>query len=81
MSNRMDPDQARRFVGPDLDPNCLQKLSADETLAKLILQAFQNYDGHFLFSAPFCPYCTFCNIYVPFNIFSEICPFPGLNHG
>ena len=20
----MDPDQARRFVGPDLGPNCLQ---------------------------------------------------------
>ena len=22
----LDPDQARRFVGPDLDLNCLQKL-------------------------------------------------------
>ena len=31
MSNRLDPDQARHFVGPDLDPNCLQKLSADDT--------------------------------------------------
>ena len=37
MSNRLDPDQARRFVGPDLDPNRLQKLSTDETMAKLIL--------------------------------------------
>ena len=27
MSNSLDPDQARRFVGPDLGPNCLQKLS------------------------------------------------------
>ena len=27
-SNSLDPDQARRFVGPDLDPNCLQRLSA-----------------------------------------------------
>ena len=21
----LDPDHARRFVGPDLDPNCLQR--------------------------------------------------------
>ena len=27
----LDPDQARRFVGPDLDPNCLQRLSAVKT--------------------------------------------------
>ena len=26
MSNNLDPDQARHFVGPDLDPNCLQRL-------------------------------------------------------
>ena len=25
VSNRLDPDQTRRFVGPDLGPNCLQK--------------------------------------------------------
>ena len=31
MSNSLDPDQARRFVGPDLCPNCLQRLSADDT--------------------------------------------------
>ena len=30
MSNSLDPDQARRFVGPDLGPNCLLRLSADE---------------------------------------------------
>ena len=29
MSNDLDPDQDRRSVGPDLGPNCLQKLSAD----------------------------------------------------
>ena len=29
MSNSLDPDQAWRFVKPDLDPKCLQKLSAD----------------------------------------------------
>ena len=31
MSNSFDLDQARHFVGPDLGPNCLQKLSADDT--------------------------------------------------
>ena len=31
MPNSLDPDQARRQVGLDLGPNCLQKLSADET--------------------------------------------------
>ena len=25
--NSLDPDQARRFVGPDLGPNCLQRQS------------------------------------------------------
>ena len=28
--NGLNPDQDRRSVGPDLCPNCLQKLSADE---------------------------------------------------
>ena len=31
VSNGLDPDQARRFVGPDLGPNSLQLLSADDT--------------------------------------------------
>ena len=34
MSNSLDPDQARRFVGPDLGLNCLQRLSADDTSFK-----------------------------------------------
>ena len=29
--NSLDPDQDRGFVGPDLGPNCLQKLPADDT--------------------------------------------------
>ena len=33
MSNSLDPDQVRPFVGPDLGPNCLQKLSADKKVA------------------------------------------------
>ena len=31
VSNSLDPDQARQFVGPDLGPNCFQRLSADDT--------------------------------------------------
>ena len=31
MSNRLEPNQARYFVGPDLGPVCLQNLSADDT--------------------------------------------------
>ena len=30
MTNSLDPDRARLFVGPDLGPNCLQRLSADD---------------------------------------------------
>ena len=30
VSNRLVPDQAQHFVGPDLGPICLQKLSADD---------------------------------------------------
>ena len=31
MSNSLDPDQARHFVGPDLGPYCLQWLSTGGT--------------------------------------------------
>ena len=31
MSNSLDPDKAKGFVRPDLGPNFLQKLSADDT--------------------------------------------------
>ena len=30
VSNSLDTDQARLFVGPDLGSNCLQRLSADD---------------------------------------------------
>ena len=39
MSNSLDPDQARHFVGPDLGPNCLQKLSVDDTSKELIKES------------------------------------------
>ena len=31
VSNSSVPDQARQIVRPDLGPNCLQRLSADDT--------------------------------------------------
>ena len=34
MSNSLDPDLDRHNVGPDLGPNCLQKLSAKVALAR-----------------------------------------------
>ena len=30
VSNGLDPDQDQHSVGPDLESNCLQRLSADE---------------------------------------------------
>ena len=30
MSKSLDPDQAQHFIGPELGPNCLQKLTADD---------------------------------------------------
>ena len=32
MSNSLGPDQDRRSVDPDLDPNCLQSFSADDIM-------------------------------------------------
>ena len=31
VSNNLDPDQDKHFVGPDLGSNCLKSLSADHT--------------------------------------------------
>ena len=36
MSNSLDPDQARQNVVPDLGPNCLQRLSTDNTCRKRV---------------------------------------------
>ena len=43
VSNSLDPDQARHFVGPDLGPNCLQRLSADDTGSDKELSMFTYY--------------------------------------
>ena len=36
VSNNLDPDHARHCVGPDLDPNCLQRLTADKSCSKRV---------------------------------------------
>ena len=36
----MDPDQDQKNVGPDLDPNCLQRFSAESPLAGKELISF-----------------------------------------
>ena len=39
MSNSLDSDQARLSVGPDLGPNCLQRVSADDTSSQRVNEA------------------------------------------
>ena len=34
VSNSLDPVQAQYSVGPDLHPNCLQRLSADDKISR-----------------------------------------------
>ena len=34
MLNSLDPDHARHSVGPDLGPNCLQRLSANDKIRR-----------------------------------------------
>ena len=38
ISVSLDPDQARQNVGPHLAPNCLQRLSANDTAGKELTQ-------------------------------------------
>ena len=50
MANSLDPFQARRFVGPDLGPNCLQRLSQAILVGKAltcptVCQKYPNIDG------------------------------------
>ena len=40
MCYSLDPDQARHFVWPDLGPNCLQGLSADDKCRQGVNVAF-----------------------------------------
>ena len=63
VSKSLDPDQARHFVGPDLGPNCLQRLSADTKSSLLsievIIDAANCYlmSTHVLIRKPFLRLC------------------------
>ena len=46
LPNSLDPNQARRFVEPDLGPHCSQRLSADNTGR---LSANIKHINHFIF--------------------------------
>ena len=37
MSNSLDPDPARRYVGPNLGPNCSLRLSAETLVDKELM--------------------------------------------
>ena len=43
VSKILGPNQARQNVGPDLDPNCLQRLSADDTSKQRGKQEYRKY--------------------------------------
>ena len=34
VSNSLDPDQAQHYVGPDLDPSCLQVIAGKELISQ-----------------------------------------------
>ena len=42
MSNSLDPDQDRQNVGPDLGPNSLQRLSADNTCGQRVKHSYHH---------------------------------------
>ena len=52
MSNRLDPDEDQLYVGPDLGPNCLQRLSADDKSCCLMefLSKRKNYKAYLVFN-------------------------------
>ena len=37
VSNSLDPDQDQHSVGPDLGPNCLQRLFADDNVLSVLI--------------------------------------------
>ena len=36
----LDPDQASHFVRPDLGPNCLKRISSDNTSRQRVMRSF-----------------------------------------
>ena len=48
VSNSLDPDQARHFVGHDPGPNCLQRSSADATSRQRANRINLSFDGAYV---------------------------------
>ena len=48
MSNSLDPDQAIHLIWPDLGPNYLQRLPADDTSRQRVLKLFLNIEINYL---------------------------------
>ena len=48
MSNSLDPDQDQHSVGPDLSPNCLQRLVANDLVVKELTSFHVIYKNIFL---------------------------------
>ena len=79
MTNSLDPDQARRFVGPDLDPNCLPRLLADDTGRQRVNRSYRTqlnsyFDPNVLLSSFFLSNLTLYLLLLPY---SPACVEPG----
>ena len=56
VSNSMDPEQARLFVGPDLGPYWLQRLSADDTSGQRVNDVHSRFKRNILSEINILPY-------------------------
>ena len=64
MSNSLDPDQVRRIVGPDLGPNCLPRLSADNIGRQRVKDYGSEINLSLVYISP--PFLDWVHPYVPF---------------
>ena len=80
VSNSLDPDQARRFVGPDLGPNCHQQMTKVATSRERVNVNSQRSLWHLKDSHKFNFYClvkplvyTFISqqLWIPFDVKSS----------
>ena len=60
VTNSLDSDLARHCFGPDLSPNCLQRLSADDTSRSFTIYLLGNFS---------CFFCHLLTFYI--NFFSK----------
>ena len=74
MSNSLDPDQDRRFVGPDLGPNCLQRLSAEDKNLELSFSMYEKLKIAYLVRK--CPFTRYSRD----NCFKKLNQDKGINN-